>query len=146
MTKAEFPIPSNQMDNFQAHFFAGVAGTIKQMRQEGHDVICLDEGSPDLPPPPGVVDALTRAASDPGRHRYQPHRGSESLRQAWASMYQRLYGINLDPGKEILPLLVSKREFFTSRLRSSIRRCSTGARPGVYHLYTRYSRCRWKYS
>jgi len=79
---------------------------------EGHDLIRLDVGSPDLPPPDAVVAQLAESASQPDRHGYQAHLGLPALRQAWSETYARLYGCRLDPEREILPLLGSKEGIF----------------------------------
>jgi LL-diaminopimelate aminotransferase len=100
------------MDLFSEHFFAGLNIRVAALQAQGFDIIRLDEGSPDLPPAPHIIEALSSAASRPDTHSYQPHRGFAELRQAWVSMYQRLYGADLDPEKEVLPLLGSKEGIF----------------------------------
>jgi LL-diaminopimelate aminotransferase len=103
---------AQRMDLFAEHFFAGLNIRVAALQAQGCDVIRLDEGSPDLPPAPHIIDALSRAARRPDTHGYQPHRGFAELRQAWAGMYQRLYGVALDPEREVLPLLGSKEGIF----------------------------------
>jgi LL-diaminopimelate aminotransferase len=100
------------MESLSAHFFAALSIKLSAMQSEGLDVIRLDEGSPDLPPEPWIIEALARSAADPTHHSYQPHRGTARLRQAWAGMYQRLYGVQLEPETEVLPLLGSKEGIF----------------------------------
>jgi LL-diaminopimelate aminotransferase len=100
------------MQALPAHFFASLALKLGALQSQGIDVIRLDEGSPDLPPAPAIIDALARSAADPGHHSYQPHRGNIRLRQAWGGMYRRVYGVELDPESEILPLLGSKEGIF----------------------------------
>jgi LL-diaminopimelate aminotransferase len=100
------------MDLFAEHFFAGLNVRLAAMQSEGSDIIRLDEGSPDLPPAPHIIDALARAARRPDVHSYQPHRGHAELRPAWAEMYQRVYGVTVDPEREVLPLLGSKEGIF----------------------------------
>ena len=103
---------AKRMVLFTEHFFAGLNIRVAALQAQGCDVIRLDEGSPDLPPAPHIIEALSRAAGRPDTHGYQPHRGFAELRQAWAGMYQRLYGVALDPENEILPLLGSKEGIF----------------------------------
>ncbi len=74
----------------------------------GVDVIDLGQGSPDLAPPPQVVEALCRAARNPGAHRYSLNRGRPELRKAIASYYRRRFGVELDPDRQVLPLVGSK--------------------------------------
>jgi LL-diaminopimelate aminotransferase len=103
---------AQRMDLFTEHFFAGLNIRVASLQAQGCDVIRLDEGSPDLPPAPHIIEALSRTAEQPDTHGYQPHRGFVELRQAWAGMYKRLYGVALDPESEILPLLGSKEGIF----------------------------------
>jgi len=49
---------ATRLENLQPYFFAVIAQQLHQMRNSGIDVIALDIGSPDLPPPPGVVETL----------------------------------------------------------------------------------------
>ncbi len=103
---------AQRMQHLSPHFFAGLGAKINAMRQAGLDVIRLDEGSPDLPPGEAIIQTLTRSASQASSHAYQPHRGSAALRQAWASSYQQIHQVSLDPETEILPLLGSKEGIF----------------------------------
>jgi LL-diaminopimelate aminotransferase len=93
-------------------FFAILNQKITAMQEQGLEVIRLDIGSPDLPPPFPIIEALQRAAALPDRHSYQNHLGTRVLREAWAQMYQRLCGVCLDPLHEIVPLLGSKEGIF----------------------------------
>ena len=103
---------AQRMQNLPTHFFAALGAQIAAMQAAGCDVIRLDEGSPDLPPAPAIVDALARAAARGDAHGYQPQRGTPALRAAWAQMYDRVFGVELDPASEIAPLLGSKEGIF----------------------------------
>ena len=98
----------HRMDLFDEHFFAGLSVRLAALHSQGIDIIRLDEGAPDLPPAPHIIEALVRSARQPDAHRYQPASGIPVLRQAWAEMYQRIYGVNVDPDREVLPLIGSK--------------------------------------
>ena len=104
--------PAGRMQLFSTHFFAGLNSRLSAMRAAGLDVIRLDEGAPDLPPAPFIIDTLARAAALPDRHSYQPHRGSAGLRQAWSELYRRNHGVEIDPETEVLPILGSKEGIF----------------------------------
>jgi LL-diaminopimelate aminotransferase len=106
------PPKAQRMDLFAEHFFARLGPRLAAMQAQGIDVIRLDEGSPDMPPAPHIIEALAQAARRPEVHSYQSHRGFTPLRQAWAAMYQRVYAVTLDPEREILPLLGSKEGIF----------------------------------
>jgi LL-diaminopimelate aminotransferase len=100
------------MSYLAPHFFAALSARLASLQKEGRDIIRLDEGSPDLPPPPEALQALAEAAQSPENHAYQPHRGPAALRQAWCAAYHRLHGVTLDPDTEIIPLLGSKEGIF----------------------------------
>ena len=71
-------------------------------------VINLGIGSPDGMPPLAAVETLCESAKDPGNHAYQSYVGLPQMRQAFADWYRRWYGVELDPSKEIQPLVGSK--------------------------------------
>lgn len=104
--------PSQRLQALTPHFFSSLGARISAMQSEGRDIIRLDEGAPDLPPAPQIIQELSRTAASPKSHSYQSHRGHLALRQAWAEMYRREYGVQLDPETEILPLLGSKEGIF----------------------------------
>ena len=104
--------PATRMKLISTHFFASLAVKISEMTIAGKDVIRLDEGSPDMPPPTQVIQALASSAAKPNNHGYQSHRGTKELREAWASFYYKNFGVRLDPDKEVLPLIGSKEGIF----------------------------------
>ena len=101
-----------RMAHLATHFFAALNARLTAMQSEGRDIIRLDEGSPDLPPAPHIIEALVRSARRADTHSYQPHRGSQALREAWAGWYQSQLGVRVDPETEIMPLLGSKEGIF----------------------------------
>ena len=103
---------SERMQSFPDHFFAELNSRIRELQARDKDVIRLDIGSPDLPPASEIIETLNRSAAHPDHHGYQPYRGTQELREAWAGMYQRLYQVKLDPDSEILPLMGSKEGIF----------------------------------
>ncbi len=106
------PQPARRMDVLRPHFFASLGAKIAAMDAAGMDVIRLDEGAPDMPPAPPIIEALSRSAALPDRHSYQLHRGTSALRRAWADMYARVYGVMIDPEQNVLPLLGTKEGIF----------------------------------
>ncbi|SDY38435.1 pyridoxal phosphate-dependent aminotransferase [Hymenobacter psychrophilus] len=99
---------ASRLQHTQEYYFSQKLREIAALNQLGEPVINLGIGSPDLPPHPHVVAALTDAAQRPDAHAYQSYQGVPALRQAMAGWYQRQYGVTLDPATEILPLLGSK--------------------------------------
>ena len=71
-------------------------------------VINLGIGSPVGMPPMEAIEALCESAREPGNHAYQSYVGLPQLRQAFADWYRKWYGVELDPGSQIQPLVGSK--------------------------------------
>ncbi len=103
---------AGRLQYLEEHFFSDVEASISQLRAAGLPIIRLDVGSPDLPPAQHILEALHAAADLPDAHGYQSTRGGSGLRQAWVGMYQRAYGVELDPEREVLPLMGSKQGIF----------------------------------
>lgn len=105
-------IASRQKKKLPPYFFATLGAKIAALQADSYDVIRLDVGSPDLPPAPAIIEALCNTASRSDAHGYQPHRGTKAVREAWAGMYQHTFSVELDPEREIIPLLGSKEGIF----------------------------------
>ncbi len=90
------------------YYFSKKTAEIRRMTENGHDVINLGIGSPDLSPGREVIAAAARSLRDAGSHAYAPYRSMPWLRKAVAGWYSRAYGVVLDPEKQVLPLLGSK--------------------------------------
>lgn len=103
---------SKRMETLPPNFYSLVGAKISAMRADGHDVIQLDIGSPDLPPASHIVEALIQSASHSNHHGYQPFNGTQALRRAWAGMYRRVFDVELDPEYEIVSLIGSKEGIF----------------------------------
>lgn len=74
----------------------------------GVDIIDLGIGDPDLPTPEFIVDAMCEAVRDPSTHNYPPYQGTLDFRRAVANWYHRRFGVQLDPGTEVISLIGSK--------------------------------------
>ena len=70
---------------------------------EGDPVVDVGRGSPDIPPPEHVVEALAEAARsrDPRLHGYPPFAGLPELKEAIAERYATVYGVPVDPATEV---------------------------------------------
>lgn len=99
---------ADRLDLVPPYAFAGISKTIRRLNSEGHDVIRLDAGSPDLPPPPEVVSVLQEQAGRPDMHGYGSYVGLLVLREAFATYYQRRFGVTVDPVTQVQPLIGSK--------------------------------------
>jgi LL-diaminopimelate aminotransferase len=102
------PKPADRLNNLPPYIFAVLGQRIQAMQAQGHDVISLDIGSPDLPPPPAVIEALAESARKPNNHGYSGYRGIPTFRKAVADYYEKRFGVSLDPEREVLPLIGSK--------------------------------------
>ena len=71
-------------------------------------VINLGIGNPDLPPSETTINELIESSGDRKSHGYQLYKGIPELRFAFSEWYKNSYDVNLNPEKEILPLLGSK--------------------------------------
>jgi aspartate/methionine/tyrosine aminotransferase len=105
--------PAKRTESVQEYYFSRKLKEIAQMNAERAQkgeapVINLGIGSPDGMPPAEAVDALCESAQQPGCHAYQSYVGLPELRQGFADWYSRWYGVELDPAKEIQPLVGSK--------------------------------------
>lgn len=99
---------SRRLQQLPPYHFAAYARKIAEKRAEGVDVISLSMGDPDLPTPPEVLDALDAAARQPINQRYPEYAGMAALREATAAWFARRFGVELDPAREILPVIGSK--------------------------------------
>ncbi|MDA8233259.1 MAG: LL-diaminopimelate aminotransferase [Clostridia bacterium] len=79
-----------------------------RVEAKGRKVINLGIGSPDRSPAPHIREALARALTRPGIFGYPTSEGSPELRQTVAHWYQRRFGVELDPVKEVLVLMGSQ--------------------------------------
>ena len=82
-----------------------------EARRAGEDVIDLGFGNPDLPSPPTAVNKLIEAAQNSRNHRYSSSRGIPKLREAVAGLYQRRFGVELDPDTEVINTIGAKEGF-----------------------------------
>ncbi|MDD3108519.1 MAG: aminotransferase class I/II-fold pyridoxal phosphate-dependent enzyme [Alistipes sp.] len=99
---------AKRLGKIEEYYFSKKNREIDQMRAEGHDVISLGIGSPDLPPHPEVIATLGAEATKPNCHGYQSYKGAPILREAFSRWYKKYYGVELNAASEILPLIGSK--------------------------------------
>jgi LL-diaminopimelate aminotransferase len=99
---------ADRVVNLPPYVFAQVGRRIRELVAEGKDIIRLDIGSPDLPPPDFILEELYRSTRVPTHHGYGGYYGTPELRQAMATYYENRFGVKLDPEKEVAPLIGSK--------------------------------------
>ncbi len=99
---------ADRLQGVSEYYFSKKLAEIEQLRREGHDIISLGIGSPDLPPHKTVVEALFESASTSSSHGYANYKGTAELLETVAQWYRARYGVELDATSEILTLYGSK--------------------------------------
>jgi LL-diaminopimelate aminotransferase len=84
----------------------------RDLVSRGIDVIDLGTGDADLAPPPAAVEALREAALDPANSRYAFQLGLVEFREEIARWMRVRFGLEVDPMRELLPLIGSKEGIF----------------------------------
>ena len=105
--------PARRTESVQEYYFSRklkeIAAINRQHAAAGlPPIVNLGIGAPDGMPPAPAIRTLAETALRPDVHAYQSYVGLEELRTAFASWYRRYYGVTLDPGCEIQPLVGSK--------------------------------------
>ena len=100
--------PADRVNSIQEYYFSRKLKEVARLNAEGQDIISLAIGSPDMPPSKQTIDKLCEVARDPNAHGYQPTSGLPELHEAMAGFYKRVYGVGLDPMREIQPIIGSK--------------------------------------
>jgi aspartate/methionine/tyrosine aminotransferase len=99
---------ADRVSQVEEYYFSAKLRQIAQMRAEGHDVINLGIGSPDLKPAQVVIDRLSQEAQLDDHHGYQSYIGIPELRGAIADWYRQKFNVDLNPSDQVLPLIGSK--------------------------------------
>jgi alanine-synthesizing transaminase len=107
-----FEIPvADRVRRLPAYLFAKINELMYQKRRAGIDIIDLGMGNPNDAPDERIIEKLCEAARNPHNHRYSANRGLLNLRRDAAARYDRLYGVKLDPDKEVIATIGSKEGF-----------------------------------
>jgi LL-diaminopimelate aminotransferase len=100
--------PAERTNSVEEYYFSRKLSQIEMMRREGADIINLGIGSPDQAPSESTIATLSEQARKKTSHGYQSYTGAPALRKAFAEWYHKYFNVDLDPEKEILPLIGSK--------------------------------------
>lgn len=103
---------ADRINEIKEYYFSKKLKEIDELKKRGFSVINLGIGNPDLPPPGETVKKLIESSGKDNTHGYQGYRGIHQLRSAFSQWYRQYYNVNLDPEKEILPLMGSKEGIF----------------------------------
>jgi alanine-synthesizing transaminase len=110
------PAPDSQfyrIKRLPPYVFAVVNEQKARDRAAGKDIIDLGMGNPDTPVAPHIVEKLRETVLNPRVHGYSMSKGIRGLRQAQARYYQRRFGVELDPNKEVVMTIGSKEGLAT---------------------------------
>src|ERR687886_2838029 len=85
----------------QQYFMALLARVAAAAARDGDPLVDLGRGNPEVGPPAHVVEALAKSAARPDVHGYAPFAGLPELKEAIAARYAGVYGVELDPRREV---------------------------------------------
>ncbi len=98
---------SKKTQKLATSIFTELADKKREALKKGMDVIDLSVGSPDLPPPPHVIDTLISYCKDTTKYGYTL-KGIDEFNEAVSYFYKQRYGIDVNPSKEVLQLMGSQ--------------------------------------
>src|SRR6266542_508771 len=102
------PPLARRMSELPDYPLARVPEKKRNLIARGMDVIDLGAGDADLAPPPAAVARLAEAAANPAMSRYGFGLGLVAFRETVSRWMKRRFGLDLDPMREIVPLIGSK--------------------------------------
>jgi len=105
------PKPSQRMEKLGPYLFSAIGAKVRELKAKGIQVISLGIGDPDVPTPDPIVLELIRSAtdvSDPDRFRYGSDWPLDVFPKAVAEYYRKRFGVEIDPQREVVPLIGSK--------------------------------------
>lgn len=102
------PLKSARLNQLPPYPFAVLAERLRELQKQGADIIRLDIGNPDMPPPLDVIEVMVQSSQNSDNHGYSGYTGIPVFRQAVATYYEQRFGVHIDPDKEVLPVLGSK--------------------------------------
>jgi len=97
-----------RINRFPPYVFSIVNELKLNARRAGEDIIDLGMGNPDIPTPQPVVEKLKEAVDNSRNHRYSASKGIPKLRRAICDLYERSWGVTLDPDTEAIATIGAK--------------------------------------
>jgi aminotransferase len=95
----------NRIKRLPDQYFTGLLGRVAAAAaRDGEPLLDLGRGNPEVGPPEHVVRALADCAQRGDVHGYAPFSGLPALKEAIANRYLELYGVSLDPAREVAVL------------------------------------------
>jgi LL-diaminopimelate aminotransferase len=99
---------ADRLKSIPPYLFAEIEEKVDKKKARGMDIIDLGIGDPDLPTPKPIVEEIKRQLDDPDNHRYPSSGGERDARVAIAEWYDKRFGVELNPDREVAILLGSK--------------------------------------
>jgi aminotransferase len=101
--------PPERLERLPEQYFTRLLARVSAAAAaDGEPLVDLGRGNPDVPPPAHVVAALAEAAARSDTHGYPPFAGLPALKEAIAVRYRDVYGVGVDPEREVAVLPGSK--------------------------------------
>jgi len=97
-----------RLERLPEQYFALLLARVSAAASGSEPLVDLGRGNPDVPPPAHVVAALEVAAARSDTHGYAPFAGLPALKEAIAARYRDVYGVTVDPEREVAVLPGSK--------------------------------------
>jgi len=97
-----------RINGLPPYVFATIDQLKLEARRAGRDVVDLGFGNPDLPSPAVAVEKLAESAHNARNHRYSASKGIPKLRRAVSALYDRTFGVSLDPDTEVVTTIGAK--------------------------------------
>jgi aminotransferase len=92
----------HRLDRLPQQYFVALLGRVAAAASEdGPPLADLGRGNPEVGPPAHVAEALAASAARPDVHGYAPIRGLTATKEALAARYRDVYGVTVDPEREI---------------------------------------------
>jgi len=102
------PEYSRRLSELPPYLFVEVDRMKAKALADNVDIINLGVGDPDIPTPVIIRNRMKEAIDDPQNHQYPMGKGKASLRIKISEFMKKRFGLELDPDKQIHPLLGSK--------------------------------------
>jgi aminotransferase len=91
-----------RVDRLPRQYFVHLLAQVSAAAAEdGPPLVDFGRGNPEVGPPPHVIEALAESARRPDVHGYAPIRGHLRTKEALAARYRDVYGVELDPEREV---------------------------------------------
>jgi aminotransferase len=92
----------DRLERLPQQYFTALLGRVAAAAAEGGEpLVNFGRGNPEVGPPEHVIEAAQRAAADPLAHGYPEFRGMPELREAVSERYRAVYGVEVDPHREV---------------------------------------------